>query len=189
MPSSTTNYALPYPVATDAVNPPADFAALATAVDTTIKAQVSRPVCILALAANQTALLTNSIVPILFPTAPTEVLDDLNWHSVSTNTSRITPTLVGRYLININVTFAANATSDRRVYALKNGATNHIWQRLFPGTANSITVSTTGVLAMNGTTDYIELGAFQNSGAGLDVLGAGDATFSTSIEVVYLGNL
>lgn len=187
MPSSTTNYALPYPVATDAVNPPADFQALANAVDTTIKAQVSRPMCVLVLATNQVGITNAAIVALLFPGA--EVIDDLNWHSTTTNTSRVTPSLPGRYLVNISVTFAANATGDRRVYALKNGVSNHTWSRVYPGAANAVTVAATGVLVCNGTTDYIEAGALQTSGAALDVAGAGDATFSSSLEVIYLGNL
>lgn len=187
MPSSTTNYALPYSVATDAVNPPSDFAALATAVDTTIKAQVSRPACILVLAANFTVTTTATITSIPFPGA--EVLDDLNWHNPASNPSRIVPTLPGRYLVNLNAMFAANATGDRRCYVEKNGAQGHIFARSQNQGANSMSLSATGLVICNGTTDFIEGAAFQASGAALDMLGAGDATFSTSIEVIYLGNL
>lgn len=186
MPSSTTNYALPYPLSSDNNNVPADMAALATATDTTIKAQVSRPMTVLALAANQ-AITNNAINNVVWSGA--EILDDLNWHSTVTNPSRITPTLAGRYLVNFCTVFAANATGARRCYVLKNGATNHLFTVQIANSANGISGNATGIVICNGTTDYIEAAVFQASGVTMDIQGSGDTTFSTSIEVIYMGNL
>lgn len=185
MPSSTTNYALPYPLSSDNNNVPSDMAALATAVDTTVKAQVARPVFFAVLAANQSLTVSGAGQTVLWPT---ETIDDLNWHSTSSNTSRVTPTLPGRYLCNFSVMFAASATGERRAYVLKNGSSNHIFNRGQNQGANSMSLNVTGLVICNGSTDYIETQAFQSSGGALDMLGAGDATFSTSLEVVYLGN-
>jgi hypothetical protein len=144
----------------------------------------SQPIFQAFLTANQT-LTTSTITALLFST---EALDDRGWHSVSVNTSRVTPDLPGRYLVNVSANFVANATGARRVYGLKNGATNHVFSVIPVVTANQVTVAASGIIVCNGTTDYIEGAAFHSVGANLDVVGGGDATFSTFLEVTYLGN-
>lgn len=187
MPSSTPNYALPYPLTTDANNPPSDFAALATAVDTTIKAQGTRPMFLAVLTANFT--MGNNAFSNVPWGAGTEIIDELSWHDTVTNNTRVKPTLPGRYFCSFIPTFAANATSERRSYIAKNGTSSHNFARGQAQGANSMTLAVSGLVVMNGTTDYVEAAAFQLSGGSLDLLGAGDAPFSTSFEMIYLGNL
>lgn len=137
---------------------------------------------------NKTAvqsLANNTIVPITF-TAETE--DDRGWHSNVTNPSRIIPDLPGRYLVIGNLTFAANATGDRRGYILKNGATSGRWSRDFPSGAVQVQTTVVGIVDITSPgTDYIEIGGLQTSGGALDALGAGDTTFSCTFEVIYQG--
>ena len=58
------------------------------------------------------------------PTAlvmPKELNDAYSWHSTSVNTSYITPTIAGWYLVTGNVQWSANATGTRRLDAAVNG--------------------------------------------------------------------
>lgn len=184
---TTTNYALPYPEPTGAVQPDVDLKALAQQTDTQMKSAISTPACKLVLPANFSLATTATAFSVPFP-AGSVILDDLTWHSVTVNNTRITPNRAGRYLVIGNPAFAANATGDRRAYITKNGATSSVWARAIANGANSITVPVTGVHDMNGTTDYLELQGFQSSGGALDLLGAGDTTFSTSLTVAFLGS-
>lgn len=100
----------------------------------------------------------------------TEDLDTYNWHDPSTNPSRITPTIAGWYNVKGTVHLAGSATSHRRAAAVRlNGGT------LYYGNLTSATINATQGnsvehdLFLNGTTDYVEIFAYQNSGAALAV--------------------
>ena len=167
-----------------------EVAAGDTAYDDTInyiiRRGVNRPMCRLALAAAQ-SLSNNTIQSISF-LAGSEVLDDLNWHSTSSVTSRVIPTYAGRYWCNGIVSFASNATGERRALIARNGVTNAIYDRRF-GVAATTTSPCSGIWECNGTTDYIELQCLQASGGILNAQGSGDTPFSTMLEVIYLGDM
>jgi len=77
----------------------------------------------------------------------------------NTSTYRFTPTVAGYYQVNGRISFSANLTSTFCVI-FKNGS------EAFRGTGgvlNSPLVS--AIVYMNGSTDYIELYAYQNSGS------------------------
>jgi len=152
-----------------------------------IQRAVNRPVCRLVLTANfSTSNATATATPFA---AGSEIMDDLNWHSTSSNTSRITPTYPGRYLVTGNVTWAQNTTGDRRVYLQKVGVASAAFQRPQPITGNPTTVFVSDILEANGTTDYFELTTYQSSGGALNVAGLSDNTNSTMFSVAYLGDL
>ena len=90
-----------------------------------IQRAVNRPTCKLALTGTQ-AVAHNSNTAIPFAVG-TEIFDDLNWHSTSVNTSRVTPTYAGRYLVTGQVSWVAAAGGDRRVMILKNGSFTNMW--------------------------------------------------------------
>lgn len=159
----------------------------ASTINDLIRGTLNRPWTRLALQANQ-SIPNTTATAVLFG-AGSEIRDDRNWHSTSTNTDRITPDLPGRYQVIGNVYFAANATGDRRIYAAKNGATSNNWSREIANGSNGINSIVGGIYECNGTTDYLSLQVFQSAGAALNIQGTGDTTFSTTFEVVYLGGL
>jgi hypothetical protein len=148
-----------------------------------IQRAVNRPTCKLALIANQ-AIGTGSNTAITFAVG-TEIYDDLNWHSTSVNTSRVTPTYAGRYLVTAQVSWPAAASSNRRPMILKNGGFTSVWNTIT--TAAEVTMTVTDEIELNGTTDYVNLSVFQDSGGSVNAQGAGDTIRATSITVTYLG--
>jgi hypothetical protein len=113
-----------------------------------------------------------------------ESFDTDNFHSTSTNTSRITiPTgKTGYYQINGSVRWDTNTTGSRSAYIYKNG--NAI-------AANSCTPSAVNpsqnvnIIAYLVAGDYIELSVYQNSTATRTILASeGDGTI---FSVGYLG--
>lgn len=101
----------------------------------------------------------------------TDLLDPLNWHNPASNNSRIIPTINGWYQVNGNVQFASSTTAGRRAAAVRvNGAT------LYYGTVipNTTTGGNLGAIVitevpLNGTTDYVELYAYQDTGGSLNI--------------------
>ncbi len=101
-------------------------------------------------------------------TFTSESFDTDNWHSTSTNTDRITPTLAGIYRVEIQVAFAPSATGMRGVRIFKNGSTKIGGVQLPASPAGVMTLlyaATT--MNMNGTTDYFSTEVRQTSGGNL----------------------
>ena len=99
-------------------------------------------------------------------TFSTEVLDPLNWHSTSTNTSRVTPTISGYYFVTMqyNDITAAGALTRALARLNKNGATLSIpIQMDTPGDNDDFAIP--GYVFCNGTTDYVEMNVLQTNGA------------------------
>lgn len=105
----------------------------------------------------------------------TEDEDTNSMHSTSVNTSRITVPINGIYLVSGGVVFAADADGQRAVAFRKNssGANNpNVKGRIHetnPGGADAPVLAVATVIKL-AATDYIELVAFQNSGAALTLL-------------------
>lgn len=100
----------------------------------------------------------------------TELFDVGGMHSTTTNTGRLTvPTGGdGDYIIGSHVTFAANATGVRQLLIRLNGITSLVVQRQYAvgsGFADRLQCSTVVSLVAG---DYIEVTAYQNTGANLD---------------------
>lgn len=94
--------------------------------------------------------------------AGTETADVSGWHDTSTNSERITPDIAGLYLVTYFletdiVTFNARLfiTMD------KNGAAYQVVNMGSPGYPSA---GGSSFITMNGTTDYISMRAWQNSG-------------------------
>lgn len=116
-----------------------------------------------------------------------EEVDNISGHSTSVNTSRFVPNVVGRYLCIGQTIYAGNVTGDRTAAFRKNGAT--LDSAAYTGAAglngaaflpgfSGIAVAT---IACNGTTDFIELWANQNSGGNLNTFATAGATNSWMI--------
>lgn len=150
-----------------------------------IQRQVNRPAVRLVLIANQS--IANGTPTLVLFGSGTETMDDLGWHNTGTNTSRITPLYAGRYFVTAWVSWPANATGDRRLALYKN-ATGFGAYDIQPARAGGQTYcKVTDIVEADGVSDYFELNVFQNSGGALNLLGAGDAAFSTGFVMTFLG--
>lgn len=111
----------------------------------------------------------NSNTAILYDS---ENIDLYGMHSTVTNTSRITPTAPGWYEVSGGAVFAPNATGDRRVQIYVNGsgisyAAAQV-QTVTTGLGTAVGCPTVE-LYFNGTTDYCEMYAYQDSGGTLGI--------------------
>jgi hypothetical protein len=98
----------------------------------------------------------------------TETYDTDGFHSLVTNTSRITiPSgKAGYYSITATGAFGANATGQRYFAFYKNGTMELVYARNAGYSAADLAASGTAILNL-AVGDYIELEAFQNSGGAL----------------------
>lgn len=119
-------------------------------------------------------------------TYDTEDFDNDNMHSTVTNTDRVTPVTVGRYQTSGKVGFATAAGTLRAAELFKNGV-------LINGGSNIMapqTVTThrqpthTMTQLANGTTDFFQINAFQNSGAAINTAVAGGEQSTFSVRFV-----
>jgi len=91
----------------------------------------------------------------------TELVDSLAWHSAVTNTDRIVPTVAGLYRVSATVQFGTNAVGSRTILFRKNAVeVARSTQGATPPTGSFVT-------SMNGTTDYVVISVFQDSGSSL----------------------
>lgn len=125
---------------------------------------------------------TNQTIPNNSATIVTwngEMLDNAATHSVSTNTSRIVAPVAGWYEIHVMVGWAANGTGERSISILVNGTGTSIAadDRI---SAAALFGTTQTAMAINhmAANDYIEVSSYQNSGGGLDIIGAGSGFMS-----------
>jgi hypothetical protein len=98
-------------------------------------------------------------------TFSTEVLDPLNWHSTSTNTSRVTPTIAGYYLVNLQMNDITGAGQTRALLRCNKNAADVATVRIqmdTPGDDDDFNI--TGFVYCNGTTDYLEMNVLQTNG-------------------------
>jgi hypothetical protein len=117
-------------------------------------------------------------------TAATEDYDTANYHSTSTNTSRMTTPRAGKYLITACIEYAANATGVRAVAIRLDGATYIAAQSTASlGSVLATTVSTSVVYDL-ASGAYVEMMAYQTSGGNLNALGNNLTHFS----ITYLGS-
>lgn len=124
----------------------------------------------------------------------TETVDRDNGHSTTTNTDRYTAATPGWYRVNATIYFAAStAGSIRQANIYKNGAvvtggTGGVRYTAAAVPNGAIIVNSPTVLVyLNGTTDYVQVYANQDSGAGLNIHNAtAGATSSFVIEWVSL---
>ena len=119
-------------------------------------------------------------------TFSTEVFDTDTMHDTSTNTARITIKTAGVYVVTGTLEFPANAGgSVRQVEIRLNGADASLQaiNSAFPGSVGVVlSVSVVGKYAVN---DYLELTAYQTSGATLAC--GGTAPYQKSFAATWVG--
>lgn len=106
----------------------------------------------------------------------TEEFDTANSFDNATN-YRFTPNIAGYYQVNGVINFSANATGFRFIHIYKNGSAFKAGQNTVSGSVNFTQINVSALIYLNGSTDYIEMYANQNSGSNLTTSGNGDVYF------------
>lgn len=116
-----------------------------------------------------------------------ERFDTGNFHSTSSNTSRLTAPTAGLYLIDGSVRIAANSTGRRRLAIRLNGTTDiRVVEPSFAPSATVQWFNDISTLYQLAPPDYVELTVFQTSGGALNVDVAGN--YSPEFSIVRLGS-
>ena len=106
----------------------------------------------------------------------TERWDTGDLHSPTTNPSRFTVPLTGRYVVTASSCFDISATGMRHLYIRVNGTGVQGYSEVFgvlgvnPTAGNQTELSTSAVLTLN-TNDYVEAIVWQNTGGALNTCG------------------
>lgn len=130
---------------------------------------------------SSTQSLANATVTAISLSTPT--LDTLGAYSAG-NPSRFTPTVAGYYAITGTMGFAANTTGVRIIEVALNGTAVAAQQFSTASAGDARFPLPPAIIYMNGTTDYLEIRGYQNSGGALNTItGAGAPT----INVTYAG--
>jgi hypothetical protein len=106
-----------------------------------------------------------------------EIFDTASCFDSTTN-YRFLPNVAGYYQINGNISFSGSASGYAQIAIYKNG-TGYQQGSIAPNnTAVGAQCSVSSLVYLNGTTDYVELWGWQNSGGSLALLGTGSQTYN-----------
>jgi hypothetical protein len=86
-----------------------------------------------------------------------------------TTNYRFTPNVAGYYQINCSVYYAASAIGQGGLYFYKNGSQFTIGNSLPLYSGASVNLFSSALIYLNGSTDYVEIYAYQSSGGSLNV--------------------
>lgn len=149
---------------------------LASTINDLIRYGPAKPICML-----QQGTTTQTISAItetlLTYGAGSEIYDDLNWHDITTNNSRITPTVAGRYKVTLRgvlsasfIVYAGHLSVYKNGAQADQGGNVHYFtasgiSTAYPGMINTATVLPEFVTYVdaNGTTDYFESYIYLNT--------------------------
>jgi hypothetical protein len=186
---ATTASGIVYPVVTDDVDVSGDMLAMANSLETLL----AFPLCKLILNAAFGVANNSNAVSIPFGSGSENIKTAAGMHSTSVNTTRVIPTIPGYYEVTGNTVFATNTSGYRTHTIGKNGVRQAPETGVYTAAglaagANTPLPPVTSILSANGTTDYFELFAFQNSGGTLNVVGDASPTTTgnTMLLVKYL---
>jgi hypothetical protein len=98
-----------------------------------------------------------------------EFFDTDGFHSVSSNTDRLTCPITGVYLITACVEFASNAAGQRTIYITRGESDYQAVTDAWPVNGKTTSMNLAIVLHMTAG-DYVTLSAVQNSGGNLNVI-------------------
>ena len=118
----------------------------------------------------------------------TKIFDTNTYYDNTTN-YRFTPLVAGKYMVILNGQVSATWTTGQflNIYIQKNGTTiNGGFSSIYPETGAGSTIQgCTGIVVMNGSTDYIE-GWVDTTGVTPSLVGAA-APSNTAIAAYYIG--
>jgi hypothetical protein len=140
----------------------------------------------------QAALVTATLTLITWDTAAYQAVDTSVW-SAGTNPSRWTPATPGYYSFVASLLWATNAAGSRNLMVRKNaagasgGGTLVQQDSAFASSANGHNSLVVTTVQMNGTTDYLEVFGYQNSGGNLALL-SGAPLAGVSMQTRWLNS-
>jgi hypothetical protein len=112
----------------------------------------------------------------------TTIFDNDNIHNPSVNNNRLTCHTTGKYLIIGQVVFAPNATGNRRLTILKNGAVA-LAEVLDLAASIGFQYMITSTVANLNAGDYVTLGVRQESGVAIDSIATDTTPMLSMIKV------
>lgn len=116
-----------------------------------------------------------------------EVADTYSGHSNSTNPSRYVGQAPGYYWVSGSVCFSGNTAGSRKAWIAVNGTVVAYSNVQGPPSLSSSDAATLSVPAtlvyLNGTTDYVEIYALQNSGSAINL--NPNATNASGISIIW----
>ncbi len=132
-----------------------------------------RPMFAATRSTNQTSVSHNTHTKVQFAT---EVFDTNSNYDNATN-YRFTPTVAGKYLVTAQVYLASNVDTGRLYTEIyKNGSV--LYQGHGQAANADLTIAhVSAIIDMNGSTDYLEIFAFQNSGSTQTIAGNDNLNF------------
>ena len=125
------------------------------------------------------SIASSSLVTVSFDS---KEFDTNSMHDNSTNNSRLTCKVAGIYLCTLQIDFDSNTTGSRAIQITKNGTINITSTQVDACNFGNSVVIVVGVCQMV-VNDYIEGGAYQSSGGGLNVNGNVLGTFLTMTKI------
>lgn len=146
---------------------------LASDLNEVYNASVDRPLCVVT--KSTVTSIDNNGENLVWDT---ETVDTHAWHSTSVNTGRITPLKAGWVEFRAVVFFASNATGRRGVAIRENGGTLYYGQIIPGSSAGTIGVMVAREFEVDGSTDYYEVFAYQDSGGALNSADTANTHFS-----------
>jgi hypothetical protein len=102
---------------------------------------------------------------------------DTNNNFDSTTNYRFTPTVAGYYQVNGGVSYGTAASGVAQLFLFKNGSLFKRGGGTPLNAASGLNLVISNIVYFNGSTDYVESYAFQNSGGSLNINGGADATY------------
>ena len=137
--------------------------------------------CQLKKSADQT-ISNNTLTTLTFDS---EDFDTNSYHSLVTNTERLTVPSTGYYLVNFQVMFGTNGSGFREMGLFKNGTRLNYTKGFFTNGNEAINVF--NLMVSMTAADYLEIKVYQNSGGNLAVYGDTSNTRGTLFGITYLG--
>jgi hypothetical protein len=116
--------------------------------------------------------------------AAADIWDTDTIHDTATLNTRLRPATKGIYLCYAQMNFAGNATGSRAVDILFNGTSIARAELGSVGASQTVLAAVT-MYQFNGSTDYIEMQVYQNSGGSLTSPNAG--FYSTEFGITWCG--
>lgn len=170
MPGFTPNQSLPYPLYTEAVNPPAQIQAFAEAADDAVVASQALISSIVARKASRMSSVTAQSIPnntTTLGTFTTEDYDNDAMINIAGSNTNIVVVTAGLYLVTASATWAVNNAGIRQAAILKNGNAVVVWRALNNG-AVLASGSPATHLATGAPGDVFTFQLFQDSGGALN---------------------
>ena len=113
-----------------------------------------------------------------------EDFDTGGLHSNTTNNSRFTAVVAGKYYVCGGAEFTANATGERRAYILKNGTTAYAEERHTNNGGSWVTTLNVSDIVDLAVGDYVEIFVYHSKGSALTTVAANLHTFGS---IAYVG--